>query len=1545
MWCQNSINTVKPKLIGMKTKLLYLLLLIPFIGISQSITVNTNTYTVPELVSNVLVNSPCLNVNNVNWRTGTNFGSSNGIGYFQNTNPNFPMQSGVILSTGNVMNAVGPNTSMLNDGLNTWPGDADLENTLANAGIAMTSTNATVLEFNFTALSPHFDFDFLFASEEYGNFQCQFSDAFAFLLTNLNTGVTTNLAVVPGTNTPISVVTIRDFLYNSACPSVNAQYFGSFNGGANAPFSPTNFNGQTVVMNASAVLTPNTPYKIKLVIADRIDPQSDSAIFLSANSFNIGQNVLGNDLTVANNSAICSGQSHVLNSGLNPTEFSFVWKRNGITIVGANSSTLNITEPGTYELTYTNIAFPCQEVTDTILVEFNQVLSIPDPIDLMRCNNGSATYTFNLTQNNSVVTAGVTGPTTVTYHASEANAMNGVNPLPNNYSSAGNQTIYVRVQKNNTSCFAVKPFQLLVVPPPTAHQPSTLFGCAIVDAPTRSRFRLSLQETQILNGQSTDIYQVTYHTSLENATAGLSPLNTTIYNTISRIVYARVQSITDPTCFSIVAFNIEVVPLPLVDTKEDVIVCDYYILPELVHGNYFTGPNGTGEAKFAGDIIDETQRIYIYNLGQVEPFCPNQTSFMVTIIKPEDITPVNNEFCNSYTVPNSTFGAYFTGPNGSGTPLNGGSQLTSSQTIYFYFVSPEPPYCVLDLPINLTISPTPSLDSFQNVFDCTSYTLPNLNNGMYFDGPNGTGNQLTPGTIITQTTTIYVYAANSFCESQTSFTVFIGLDAPTSTTECVSYTLPNLPIGGYFTGPNGTGQTIPAGTVITSTQTIYVYAPSQSQPNCTDNLNFTISITLPVVETPSVTTGCETYILPQLTQGNYFTGPNGTGTPLFAGNEITSSQTLHVYLNNGSGCQNSVSFDVTVLTPPVIDSRSDIDGCNSYILTNLNNGNYFTGPNGTGTQLNGGHVITSSQVIYIYREENGCSNETSFQVNVFEIQADSLPNVVVCDSYILPELTDGNIYYTEPDGPNGFGTLLPEGTVITTSQTIYIYKENQIRPAFSCIDQTSFTVTINSTPIIPALLNVNVCNSYTLPALTVGNYFTEPNGGGTQLSEGTVITTSQTLYVYAETGTTPNCFSEKSFDIEIFNVDEVEDVITCSSYVLPTLTVGRYYRGPNGSGGQLQSGSVITTTQTIYIFANSGFTPNCSDETSFEVAIIPTPVANTVPTSMTRICDEDGNNDGIFNFDFNNFNSIVLGSQTGTEFTIDYYATMEDAVNQTNSFTSSTLVMVYARVNNTLATDCYAIVPIQMTIFKLPEPTPEDGIVCVESETGVLLNPYTIFSGLSASTHTFEWYLETSLIEGAFGSSLQVTVPGIYSVIATNIQTGCSSEPTMVDVLASEPAAITFTVSMAFSSTNSITINADGVGGNYEYSLDGGPFQDSPTFDNVTSGIHTVTVRDKNGCGSVTDTVLVVNYPKFFTPNGDGFNDTWNITDLNNQENAAIYIYDRYGKLITQLFPNQSGWDGTYHGTLMPSTDYWFTVTYEENAQTKEFKSHFSLKR
>uniref|UniRef100_UPI0030CA5A4A T9SS type B sorting domain-containing protein n=1 Tax=uncultured Flavobacterium sp. TaxID=165435 RepID=UPI0030CA5A4A len=163
-------------------------------------------------------------------------------------------------------------------------------------------------------------------------------------------------------------------------------------------------------------------------------------------------------------------------------------------------------------------------------------------------------------------------------------------------------------------------------------------------------------------------------------------------------------------------------------------------------------------------------------------------------------------------------------------------------------------------------------------------------------------------------------------------------------------------------------------------------------------------------------------------------------------------------------------------------------------------------------------------------------------------------------------------------------------------------------------------------------------------------------------------------------------------------------------------------------------------------------------------------------------------------------------------------------------------------------------------------------------------------------------------------------------------------------------------VSNSFEDIQTITITNDGYG-TYEYQLDGdGPWQTSPIFTYVTAGIHYITIRDVTsadyGCDQViVSGISIVNYPHFFTPNGDGINDTWNITGLSSQDNAKIYIFDRYGKLLKQISSNQaSGWDGTYIGEPLPATDYWFTVDYYEIEPTgtlvpKQFKAHFSLKR
>ena len=130
------------------------------------------------------------------------------------------------------------------------------------------------------------------------------------------------------------------------------------------------------------------------------------------------------------------------------------------------------------------------------------------------------------------------------------------------------------------------------------------------------------------------------------------------------------------------------------------------------------------------------------------------------------------------------------------------------------------------------------------------------------------------------------------------------------------------------------------------------------------------------------------------------------------------------------------------------------------------------------------------------------------------------------------------------------------------------------------------------------------------------------------------------------------------------------------------------------------------------------------------------------------------------------------------------------------------------------------------------------------------------------------------------------------------------------------------------------------------YQLDYGPLQESNVFQNVGSGTHIIRVVDANGCSNpLSQEVMVINYPKFFTPNEDSYNDTWNISGLASQINARIFIFDRYGKLLKQIRPRGQGWDGTYNNQPLPADDYWFVVEYEENGISKEFKAHFSLKR
>jgi gliding motility-associated-like protein len=235
------------------------------------------------------------------------------------------------------------------------------------------------------------------------------------------------------------------------------------------------------------------------------------------------------------------------------------------------------------------------------------------------------------------------------------------------------------------------------------------------------------------------------------------------------------------------------------------------------------------------------------------------------------------------------------------------------------------------------------------------------------------------------------------------------------------------------------------------------------------------------------------------------------------------------------------------------------------------------------------------------------------------------------------------------------------------------------------------------------------------------------------------------------------------------------------------------------------------------------------------------------------------------------------------------------------------------------------------------------------------LEPVTIgVASKDSRSYTYVWTRNgTAFTPNIAGidSSILIGLGGEYIVTATTKDgTSCSKSMT-IKIKESSIAKVEkkdiVIKDLNAGPNNTITIKTETLGiGDYEYAIDDktGPYQDEPVFENIRPGLHTIYIRDKNECGIAQIDVSIIGYKKFFTPNGDGIHDTWNIIGLSkiNQPKTKIYIFDRYGKLLKELDPLSPGWDGTFIGKPMPSTDYWFRVQLEDG---REFKSHFSLVR
>lgn len=211
--------------------------------------------------------------------------------------------------------------------------------------------------------------------------------------------------------------------------------------------------------------------------------------------------------------------------------------------------------------------------------------------------------------------------------------------------------------------------------------------------------------------------------------------------------------------------------------------------------------------------------------------------------------------------------------------------------------------------------------------------------------------------------------------------------------------------------------------------------------------------------------------------------------------------------------------------------------------------------------------------------------------------------------------------------------------------------------------------------------------------------------------------------------------------------------------------------------------------------------------------------------------------------------------------------------------------------------------------------------------------------------------LPTTSIEGIEG----VWSPAINNDISTtytftpNSDECAQSITKRIELYSIEPLELsTILLPDSFSENQTIKLEATGGSGVYEYQLDGGIWQSESFFENVSRcSQHDVGVRDIYGCVSeVREVVDLIFYPKFFTPNGDGYHESWNIQCLKADIEAVVFIYNRHGALLKQIKPSQNGWDGTYRGSPLPDGSYWFIAYYkDENNENNELRGYFALKR
>ena len=757
----------------------------------------------------------------------------------------------------------------------------------------------------------------------------------------------------------------------------------------------------------------------------------------------------------------------------------------------------------------------------------------------------------------------------------------------------------------------------------------------------------------------------------------------------------------------------------------------------------------------------------------------------------------------------------------------------------------------------------------------------------------------------------------------------------------------DAPSGGNQVG-NGTTYTTP---ILNTTTTYYALASINA---CLEGQRVPVTIIvtpLPIINTVEDDLVCDSgsgTLSASASAGsiNWYDVETG-GTVLYSGFQfatpVLNSTTTYYVEAVENGCTSATRTPVTLTvqkTQPPTAANSNQSFCDieEAAISNINlvgENILWYDSNSSATPLNPSDLLTT-KTYYATQTINGCESLTRLPINiiinetVILPEASSIPDLFECDNSL-----DGD----DTNGQSAFD--------LTANETILLNGKNTSNFTFSYF--------IDST--------------YSTPISTPANAFENSIVGG------------QTIYVRIVNNMNNACFTDTSFNIKVnalpliqdsiifkncdndetadgftdFNLTEANSII--SNEGISGLIFTYYNSYADADNGINEIASIFNNETANTVYARVENQNGCHRVSTINLQVSTTSFDKDYFQEL-ETCDDDDIIDGLHVFDLTQKSSEFIAEfPEGQNLSVYYYETLEDAQLEQNEIiqqdsyinTDAFSQTLYVRVESDDNGACFGIGPhLVLTVNPRPEFEVDNSeIYCLDNQ------PITLTTFNPNGNYNYEW----KDADGQVVSNLdyaEVVSGGSYTVVATS-GFGCESFPVVFTVVESAIAEINIddVTIVELSNNNSITINNEnnnlGIG-DYEFALDNseGPYRNEPFFDGVGAGEHTIYVKDKNGCGITSLEIFILGFPKFFTPNDDGTNDTWQIRGLGADfTNASkVSVYNRYGKLVKQLNAKNGTWDGTFKGQQLPDSDYWFIAELiEATGNIITYKGHFSLIR